>query len=231
MKLHVHEAGDGDKVAVLLHGAMADHGTWQAVEAELIRRGYRVIAPDLRGHGLSPRGDYAPKSYADDLVENLPTGADIAIGHSLGGLALALAVDRLRPARAVYSDPAFVLPFTPPELRTTLATFADQATAHSVRAMNPRWSDADVAAEIAGFGRFDREIGTALADLSGRDFTPESAVVPSLVQAAGAGDLIDDGLARRLRDRGFEVRVVAGAGHCIHREDPAGFFASLTGWV
>ena len=34
-----------------------------------------------------------------------------------------------------------------------------------------------------------------------------------------------------LKGRGFEVRVVVGAGHSIHRDDLAGFFGSLDGWV
>lgn len=73
-------------------------------------RGYRVVAVDLRGHGLSGRaGSYTAQDHADDLAETLPRGAELALGHSLGGLTLSLAAERLAPRRAVYAEPAWYL--------------------------------------------------------------------------------------------------------------------------
>ncbi|MDJ0347441.1 alpha/beta hydrolase [Streptomyces sp. H10-C2] len=229
MKLNVHERGDGDKTALLIHGGMSDHRTWHAVEDELIARGYRVIAPDLRGHGLSPRGDYRPESLADDLVESIPAGVDVAIGHSLGGLSLSFAVERLRPARAVYSDPGFRFGHLPANITQFMINMVRTATAESVRKMNPRWSDADVAAELAGFALFDTGF-FALTETQ-EDYLPASAVVPSMVQLADPSFTIDECSAQELRDNGFEIRTVKGAGHCIHRDDYAGFMASLDGWI
>lgn len=60
---------------------------------------------DLRGHGTSERGEYSPELFAKDLVDTFPEGAELAVGHSLGGLALSLAVAELRPRRAVFIDP------------------------------------------------------------------------------------------------------------------------------
>lgn len=231
MRLHVASAGTGDRVAVLIHGLMGDHGTWHAVTATLVDRGWRVLAPDLRGHGLSPRGSYTPEEYAGDLVESLPAGVEVALGHSLGGLALSLAVERLAPARAIYSDPAFRLPVLPAGVGDGMAAWADRATASAISAASPRWSAADVAAEVAGFGRFDRGATAARAAYGLRDYLPPRPVVPSLVQAAGVGGLVDAEQQALLRERGFEVRVVAGAGHCIHRDDLPGFLASLDGWL
>ena len=231
MKLNVHERGDGDRLALLIHGGMSDHRTWHAVEDDLIARGYRVIAPDLRGHGLSPRGEYRPEALADDLAENLPTGADVAIGHSLGGLSLALAADRLLPARAIYSDPGFRLSNMPPNASAFMLAMVANATEESVRTMNPRWSDADVEAELAGFALFDREFFALTEESTALGYLPERAVVPSLVQLADPSLVINPAVAQELRDNGFETRTVAGAGHCIHRDDLAGFMASLDGWI
>src|ERR1700685_3993853 len=83
MKLNVHEWGIGDRTALLIHGLFADHQNWYRVGPALAERGYRVIAPDLRGHGASPRGTYSPELWAADLIESLPKNADLAIGHSL----------------------------------------------------------------------------------------------------------------------------------------------------
>jgi pimeloyl-ACP methyl ester carboxylesterase len=48
----------GDRAAmplVLLHGMPRDHSTWAQLAPDLATLGYRVIAPDLRGHGASAR--------------------------------------------------------------------------------------------------------------------------------------------------------------------------------
>src|SRR5215470_4704311 len=56
-------------------------------------------------------------------------------------------------------------------------------------------------------------------------------VVPSLVQLADPSDLVPPDQAERLVEAGFEVRVVAGAGHSIHRDDYEGFVAGLDAWL
>jgi pimeloyl-ACP methyl ester carboxylesterase len=202
------------------------------VEAELVSRGYRVLAPDLRGHGHSARtASYQLAEFADDLAETLPAGADVAIGHSLGGLVLSLAVDRLLPGRAIYYDPAFVIPEVPPEMRKIVAEFLTSPDAASIRVGNPRWSEADIAAEMASIALFDGAVAAALAELGGKSFLPPSPLVPSLVQLADPSHVVPAEAAEELRGRGFDVVTVAGAGHCIHRDDLAGFFAALAGWI
>ncbi|MEU6673924.1 alpha/beta hydrolase [Streptomyces sp. NPDC046925] len=236
MKLNIHESGtrDGaaaaDKVALLIHGGMSDHRTWHAVEEHLVGLGYRVVAPDLRGHGRSPRGEYRPELLAADLVENLPVGADVAIGHSLGGLSLALAASRLRPKRAVYSDPGFLLRNVPAGAHAGMRHMVASATAESVSAMNPRWSPEDVAAELSGFALFDPEFLSCVERFE-QSYLPESAVVPSLVQLADPSLCIDSRGVAQLEERGFEVCRVPRAGHCIHRDDPQAFLKSLDGWI
>ncbi|GAA1099669.1 alpha/beta fold hydrolase [Nocardiopsis composta] len=231
MRLHVHTQGDGDRTALLVHGAMSDHSTWHAVAGALVERGYTVLAPDLRGHGLSPRGRYLPEEVAADLAETLPAGADLAIGHSMGGLALSMAVDRLRPARAVYYDPGWQFAHIPKAAVEGMRTMVAEATADSVRAMNPRWSDADIEAELAGFGRFDQAFFDMIGSLDGADLIPAAPVVPSLVQLADPSFTVTDEGAARLRAAGFEVRVVKGTGHCSHRDDFDGYMATLEGWI
>ncbi|MFD5794136.1 alpha/beta fold hydrolase [Streptomyces diastatochromogenes] len=231
MRLHVHESGAGPRVALLVHGGMADHRTWHAVEKQLVDRGYRVSAPDLRGHGLSPRGEYRPDLLADDLVESVPKGADLAIGHSLGGLALSLAAARLDPERAVYSDPGFRPGNLPPGVIGAMRAMVETADKESVRRSSPRWSEADVEAELAGFALFDLDFLCAVEERFGGDYLPAEPVVPSLVQLADPSLTVTPSTAALLQRRGFEVTAVPGTGHCIHRDDLEGFMASLKGWV
>ncbi|QES47095.1 alpha/beta hydrolase [Streptomyces venezuelae] len=231
MLLHTHTWGEGDRIALLIHGIMADHRTWRRVGPALAERGYRVIAVDLRGHGESGRGEYSPQLFADDLVETLPAGAELAIGHSLGGLTLSLAVDRLKPLRAVFSDPAWHLASS--EEGFGPETFAQFKTAskEEIQAMNPRWEEADVDIELETLAAWDESTALSLGPLFGTDLLPAAPVVPSLVQLADPSFLISAERAALLADRGFEVRLVAGAGHTIHRDDFEGFMVSLNGWI
>ncbi|MBO1335548.1 alpha/beta fold hydrolase [Streptomyces sp. VRA16 Mangrove soil] len=229
MKLHTREWGSGDRVALLVHGIMSDHRTWRRVGPALAARGYRVIGVDLRGHGESGRGGYSAEGFADDLVETLPTGAELAVGHSLGGMALALAVERLAPRRAVYSDPAWALGSTPVD--PALFMEFRGASRQMIANLNPRWEEADIDVELATLAAWDPRTALAVAGEHAVDRTPERAVVPSLVQAADPSFLVSDALKEELVRRGFEVRTVAGAGHTVHRDDFDGFMKSLEGWL
>nr|WP_237545268.1 alpha/beta hydrolase [Streptomyces sp. SID1046] len=229
--MHTQTWGEGDRVALLIHGIMADHRTWRRVGPALADHGYRVIAVDLRGHGASGRGAYSPELFADDVVETLPAGAELAIGHSLGGLTLSLAVDRLRPARAVFSDPAFHLAAPADGFGPELLAQFKTATKEQIRAMSPRWDEVDVDIELETLAVWDERTALSLAPLVGADLMPAAPVVPSLVQLADPSTLITRERAQLLKSRGFEVRSVVGAGHTIHRDDFDGFMASLDGWL
>ncbi|MBE4772388.1 alpha/beta fold hydrolase [Streptomyces caniscabiei] len=231
MLLHTREWGAGDRTALLVHGIMSDSRTWRRVGPALADRGYRVIAVDLRGHGLSPRGAYSPQLFADDLVDTLPRQADLALGHSLGGLALSLAVERLRPRRAVYADPAWSS--ADPERHVGPEVFAafKRATRSRTAALNPRWDPEDIDIEMATLAAWDAGSAHFLGGRPLTGFVPSHPVVPSLVQLADPSSLVGPEDTDRLRAGGFTVRSVPGAGHTIHRDDFDGFMKSLDGWI
>ncbi|MCK9872606.1 alpha/beta hydrolase [Nocardiopsis dassonvillei] len=232
MRLETYTRGTGDLTVLLVHGSMATHETWHAVEDALVERGRRVVSVDMRGHGDSPRGSYSVAALGDDLADSLPAGADLAIGHSMGAVALSLAVERLRPARAVYVDPAFRLPPMHADAGERVRRVFVTADATRVRQSNPRWTDDDVEREVRGFAAFDPEFFDFVAEeIAGRDFLPGEPVVPSLVLRAGDSVTVTPQTAEELTGRGFTVRVVEGAGHCVHRDDLPGFIAALEGWL
>ena len=75
---------------ILLHGVRDHARSWDRVAAAFADR-YRVLAPDLRGHGDSEwakGGFYPTEGYVFDLaelVETLRLETFALIGHSLGG--------------------------------------------------------------------------------------------------------------------------------------------------
>jgi len=82
------EAGTGDAL-LLIHGMAGSSATWRGVLPLLAKR-YRVVAPDLLGHGLSakPRGDYSLGAFAAwlrDLLDELGINRATVVGQSLGG--------------------------------------------------------------------------------------------------------------------------------------------------
>jgi pimeloyl-ACP methyl ester carboxylesterase len=82
------DEGHGE-VILLLHGMAGSSQTWRSVLRPLSRK-YRVIAPDLLGHGNSakPRSDYSLGAFAvwlRDLLDELGVAQATVVGHSLGG--------------------------------------------------------------------------------------------------------------------------------------------------
>jgi pimeloyl-ACP methyl ester carboxylesterase len=82
------DEGNGE-VVVLLHGIAGSSQTWRSVIRPLARK-YRVVAPDLLGHGNStkPRSDYslgALSVLVRDLLDELGITRATIVGHSLGG--------------------------------------------------------------------------------------------------------------------------------------------------
>jgi lipase len=113
--LHTHVYGDPTGAPLLaLHGVQSHGERWRKLAEERLASRH-VLAPDLRGHGLSPG---LPPWNLEQHVEDLVELADAAgldafdvLGHSFGGLLglhLAAAVPG-RVRRLALLDPAIAL--------------------------------------------------------------------------------------------------------------------------
>ncbi len=92
VRLHIVEAGEGPLV-VLLHGFPEFWYSWRLQIPVLVRMGFRVVAPDMRGYNLSdkPAGvhSYRLEALTGDiaqLIDRLGERRAAIVGHDWGGI-------------------------------------------------------------------------------------------------------------------------------------------------
>ncbi len=93
LRFHVAACGEGERLALCLHGFPECWFSWRHQLPLLARLGYRAWAPDLRGYGDSSRpsrlADYAIEALLADvagLVDASGASRVVLIGHDWGGL-------------------------------------------------------------------------------------------------------------------------------------------------
>jgi pimeloyl-ACP methyl ester carboxylesterase len=89
----LEEAGDGETVALCLHGFPEARQAWSEQLPALADLGWRAVAPDLRGYGDSDRPKGRDAYKIERLVEDVEALFDalgakkcILIGHDWGGI-------------------------------------------------------------------------------------------------------------------------------------------------
>lgn len=71
LKLHIAEIGTGSTVVVFLHGFPEIWYSWRHQMIALADAGFRAIAPDFRGYGLSDKPAEPSKAQFSDLIIDL----------------------------------------------------------------------------------------------------------------------------------------------------------------
>jgi 4,5:9,10-diseco-3-hydroxy-5,9,17-trioxoandrosta-1(10),2-diene-4-oate hydrolase len=251
IKVRAIEAGPATGPTVfLIHGWACSVFTFHRTIAPLAAAGFRVLASDLKGHGLSDkpvgRGEYttpAMLAHLHEVLDALAVGQATVLGHSLGGaLALALALDSPeRVSRLVLLAPVglgenallpVVRALTPASLSSVLPYLVRRWTARLVLRV--------ATGDLRGLGR--REVDEywaptqfPAATLAGRalahdfDWTPVPAErlatlrPPTLLIVGSRDRLLNPRTAYRTllaACPSAEVRIVRGAGHVALEERP-----------
>ncbi|ACK70306.1 Beta-ketoacyl synthase [Gloeothece citriformis PCC 7424] len=98
---------DGELI-LCIHGILEQGAAWEEVATRLAQKGYRVIAPDLRGHGKSDHvgngGSYNLIDFLGDLdaiATHLTDKPFTLVGHSLGSIIAAMFTS-IRPEKVKH---------------------------------------------------------------------------------------------------------------------------------
>lgn len=253
--LRVAESGDPQAApVVLLHGWGASLYTFRHALTLMPSEGFRAIAVDLRGYGLSDRpsarGAYSLDAYKADLdalLDALNLSRALLVGHSMGGgIALRYALET--PGRV--SALALVNPsnLAPIPWKTLLQMLPRRPLEDIDHHLVPRWLVREILRRIAysdasrpterdvdeywaptQLGGYVRTVRAAIDEF---DWQPLSAAesagltVSSLVILGAQDRLLKGTKEPASRLHGAEVVLMEG-GHCVHEEYPQAVYMAI----
>ncbi|MFT3998591.1 MAG: alpha/beta hydrolase [Rhizobium sp.] len=245
MSAFIDNGGAGPTL-LLLHGYSDSSRSFSLIEPYL--EDYRLIMPDLAGHGHSDaRTELAVRDFADDveaLIAELGTEPLAVVGHSLGAMtAIELASRRPRSLKALVTVSGTLRPGFPADgdiSRRILALSDPIEPSNPFFAFwhaSPQQVDrnfltylgreaatipASVWHEVLS-GFHDLDLGEAAAEIA----------VPVLCLAGDKDELFDAGHRRRLSAALPAARsiVMHGFGHNPHWEDPLRVASNIVGFL
>jgi pimeloyl-ACP methyl ester carboxylesterase len=211
-------AGDGPPI-VLVHGASAHLGWWDAVIPRLLDDGRQVVALELSGHGDSGRRPaYSGELWAREVlavIEQVAGRPSLLVGHSLGGRVAVLAAARsaaLVP-RLVLVDAALHAPGGPPRRRIPAR-------------LGPRTVHPSLTAAVEAFRLRPREPvarGELLRRVAAGAYRPQSGGWTLKADLAVFNRIGDDELAAALAGVAQPITMVYGTMSAIVDEDGLAF--------
>jgi len=227
----VRRGGEGGPLLLLLHGLGATAEVWNGW-VPLLADAWpgRWVAPDLPGHGGSPKlTAYTFEGLAAAVAPLVDEGGTVVFGHSLGGV-VGLALQRVRAVvglgiKVEWSaddlQRARALSERPPVWFAT----RDEAAARYLRVSGlAGLVDADDPAVDHGLVERDGQWGLALDAAAFAVGAPDmpgllAATDATVVLARGANDPMNTD--EQLTKLGATPVTMAGVGHNAHVEDPA----------
>jgi len=238
--LHCLEDGEGP-VVVLLHGLGADHTVWNGM-IPLLREKFRLLAPDLRGHGRSPSppdGGYRLEGLEADvlaLLDHRQVGTAHFVGLSAGAqLALRLGLDHPSRVRSVCLIGGSV--YTDSHMRAVAERWAETyaregGDALAIRLLKDLYYPDWIEAHMEFADRVREEVprhdfrGAVSWGREVASFDERSRVAtlrpPALMIQAMDDEVVDASHGRILRQSipGSKIRILAETGHMVPIERP-----------
>jgi pimeloyl-ACP methyl ester carboxylesterase len=253
MAIGYDDVGEGRPPLVLIHGFPLSRQIWKP-QLSALQNHYRVIAPDLRGHGESGSagGVYMMETLADEihaLMQKLDCGPAIIAGHSMGGYVV-FAFYRKYPewvqGLVLVSTRAVSDSEEGRANRETLAKRAEQEGAKAVIekmlpgmlsetsvTVNPNLKNEveSIMAATSVNGLTGALRGMAVR-MDASDLLPKISI-PTLILSGTADKLIphaeSEAMAKAIP--GAQLQLIEGAGHLLSLEKPEAFTHTLRAWL
>jgi 3-oxoadipate enol-lactonase len=249
--LHYREAGAGASV-LLIHGLGQDHTVWN-LQIPSLAREFRVIAPDLRGHGQTPAPAGSGFNFEElegdvrRLLDHLEIEKAHLVGLSAGGfLALRLAVfDASRIKSLTVSGAAGHCDAHTRAVGQSWAEIyrAEGYDAYILRLLKdlyyPDWIEnhLDFADRIRESGRQKDLTGVLAWAQAVRSFDLRGRLgriqIPTLILHGMEDRVVDPSHARYLRQSipGAKLRLFANTGHMVPIEQPEETERAIASWI
>ncbi len=249
--LHLRDSGTGEPL-LLLHGLGGDHTVWNGPAGSLAGS-FRVLAPDLRGHGRSPTpagSTFGFNELEEDLLallDRLGLPSVHLAGASAGGfLALRLALDQPHRVRSLMllSTAAHTDGHTRSVVQHWTEVYRDQGfEAYVRRLLKDLYYAEFLEAHLELLDQAmvtlkDRDLRAAVqwgAAVKSFDVRPRLGrlAVRTLVLHGMEDRVIDASHARVLRQaiRGAELKLFPYAGHLLPVERPEEVAQMIRGWA
>lgn len=263
--LHYQSAGpepgaDGPVPLVLLHGLAAWSNTWRHNLQPLAAHG-PVLAPDLRGFGLSNRpptgyGLWDQATLVEGLLDALGVRRAVLVGWSMGGevaMRLALRAPERVAGLVLVCSAGLIDARLPGVVRLALRLPAPGAALVRLAFFNRRFAQAALA---TGYGHPGTPVDPAVCDgyllpgclpgaarsllrvLGEADFGATAADLPRIRQPAlvlwGSRDpWIPLNIGERLARTlpAASLHIFPAAGHLPHEQDPVAFNTRVLDWL
>ncbi len=232
------DEGAGPTV-VFLHGLGTNKTCWDA-QAAAFSRTFRIIRPDLRGFGESPKtGPYGVDIFASDvitLLDRLSAWPATIVGTSMGGyVALAIALrECARLDRLVLCHTACSRRVPPDVMAERLAALhagdmSDYARVAAKTAIAPAASDDLRARVVDMIGANDKEAFIDIFSGTTLDFDYCSSLsfvrIPTLIISSPDDKVVPHARSLELHEKiaGAKFEEIAGVGHLSYMEKPEAF--------
>jgi non-heme chloroperoxidase len=260
LRLHVREWGDPDgPPIVFIHAWSQNHLCWARQYDSALAEEFRLVAFDLRGHGMSEapldRGQYTDgRLWADDLaavIRELALDRVVLVGWSYGAFVIcdyvrAYGEDAIAgvvlPGGAVklgeqafgtLLGPGFLDHFvgaTADDLPTSLATMRSFVRACLVKPVSPDDLEAAICWNVVVPAAIRAHLGSREIDC---DDVLAALTVPVLVSHGRADTVTLPAMAEHVLGTcpAAEVSWYDGVGHVPHLEEPERFNAELAAFT
>lgn len=175
-------SGEGDTTVYLLHGAYGSKEYWRFTIQFLVQNGYRVIAWDAPGYGVSPVPETVTipslAEVLNRLIAHTRSARTVVLGHSMGGMVAQKAYD-LNPSQI----DALVL----------------SETAHTFNHSGPEWQAEFLRTRVAPLTN-----GRGIAD-----YAPD--MLRTMMSPGASGPIVDHVLynIRLMDEKGFKAAITA----------------------